>query len=370
MKQVVLLQRIIPKYRVDFFQNLHLKLKESGINLIVIHSSIEIENSEVFLYLRPTINKEISFLKKQKMILSLNLYKVLRNISPSLILTEDISNLPNGLIVTLYCKLNKCKYGIMGLGRILNKKRSFVKVLLGWAINIFRENALFFMSYSSTGARYYEDLYKKASYYWCNSIVDIQKVSEEHIREKYQLEKFNIIFIGRVEKFKRLDILIKALESINNPLLNLYIIGDGSEKKVLENDFMNTTTQLHWLGKIEDKNEKEKYIRKSHLGVMPGSGGLVIQELQSYGIPVIASYSDGTEIDLVKLVNPSLFIEDISVNSLQESIESFLSLDLEIKLLKSKKSLEVIKNSYNLKNMVKIASETIIKYSKSEGSID
>ena len=44
---------------------------------------------------------------------------------------------------------------------------------------------------------------------------------------------------------------------------------------------------------------KEKYFRAADLAVMPGSGGLFINECMTAGLPILLSYSDGTHLDLI-----------------------------------------------------------------------
>lgn len=358
MKKVLMVQRIIPFYRVEFFLRLADELKKDSVELKVAHSSVEVENNSVFVYIKPTIEKNIKMLLNEKFVFSLSLYGFLKKFQPTLILTEDISNLPNGLLVLIYSKMYGCKYGILGLGRIIGKQESLLKKILKIPINLFRKNSSFFISYSSVGARYYRDEYGKDSISWNNSVVNPADITQQELSCKYSSEDFNIIYIGRIERFKKLDLLIDALIILNNPIIKLFVIGDGPELSSLQLQYQDNDF-IAWLGKITNSQEKELYIRKAHLGVMPGSGGLVIQELQSYGIPVITSYSDGTEIDLIKNVNPELFIEEKSVDCLCENIGRFCDLDSEEKALIAYKAFQIVSQRYNLNAMVKITVEKI-----------
>lgn len=360
MKKVILIQRSVPNYRIEFFKKLGSELFKKNVQLQVVHSSSDINDDDLFFYLSPSIDFRISFLRKERFLLCLNLYRHFKINRPDYILTEDISNLPNGLLVTIYGLLNKCSYTIMGLGKILANKESILKKILKLPILFFRKNAKSFLSYSTTGAEYYKELYNKESISWMNSVVDFNDVNKVYLEEKYKSEKLNILFIGRIEKFKRLDLLIKALISIKDRNIVLNVIGEGKEKCFLMKKYSDVNFEINWLGQINDNMEKNTFFSQAHLGVMPGSGGLVIQELQSYAIPVIASYSDGTEIDLVKNINPLLFIEDMGLEELVSRIEYFKKASIEDKCQLALSAHEIVKNSYNLQNMVKITSNFVV----------
>jgi len=50
-------------------------------------------------------------------------------------------------------------------------------------------------------------------------------------------------------------------------------------------------------------DELAPYFRAADLFVLPGTGGLAVQEAMSYGLPVIVAQGDGTQDDLVRAGN-------------------------------------------------------------------
>ncbi|MDO8753850.1 MAG: glycosyltransferase, partial [Anaerolineales bacterium] len=46
--------------------------------------------------------------------------------------------------------------------------------------------------------------------------------------------------------------------------------------------------------------ELKPYFEQADLFVLPGTGGLAVQEAMSYGLPVIVAKGDGTQDDLVR----------------------------------------------------------------------
>jgi len=359
-KNIVIVQRIIPHYRKEFYKKLAQELNHKNIKLYVLHSSSNVKNDNIFCYIKPMINIYLSNLRETT-VFSPSLYQMLKKINPKLILSEGISNLPNGIIILLFCKFNKIKYGITGLGKILGgHKKSFLKNIFRYLADYFRNKASFFISYSETGISYYNKFSSNCVSYY-NSIINSHLESYKLIRNKYNtIEPFNIIFVGRIEPQKRLTLLINTLNSITSFNITLNIIGEGSKLQECKSIVTNNNIKIKWYGKVTDINQKQDIYKNMHLGIMPGSGGLVIQELQAYAIPVIASYSDGTEIDLVKNINPELFIEKIDKEELIKKIFFFIKSSSEQKVLMAENAFNITKEKYNLNNMIQVTYNKII----------
>jgi glycosyltransferase involved in cell wall biosynthesis len=100
------------------------------------------------------------------------------------------------------------------------------------------------------------------------------------------------------------------------------------------------------------REEKARIFSQSHLGVMPGRGGLAIQELMGHGIPVVSGIADGTERDLIsdgrngyvlgKLLTP----EDIELR-----VRQFESLGLEQKRAMAEQAVEMVLRTANAGTM-------------------
>jgi len=359
-KNIVIVQRIIPHYRVEFYSKLSQKLHLQDVKLYVLHSSSNIENNSIFCYIKPMINMYVSNLK-ERTLFSPSLYFMLKKIKPDLILSEGISNLPNGLIILLFCRFHRIKYGITGLGKILGKhKKSLLKNIFKGLANYFRNRSSFFISYSETGISFYNQFSSNCISYY-NSIINPHIKSYEIIKEKYHnMDPFNIIFVGRVEPQKKLDLLINALNMISSLDIILHVIGEGSELEICKSITTNDNIKIKWYGKVTNLNKKQEIYKNMHLGLMPGSGGLVIQELQAYAIPVIASYSDGTEIDLIKHINPELFIEKTGEEEIGKKISFFIKSSYQQKIAIARNAFNITKEKYNLDNMVRVTSNKII----------
>ena len=114
-------------------------------------------------------------------------------------------------------------------------------------------------------------------------------------------DRFTILFVGRLQARKRVDDLLKACAQLeSNP--RLVIVGDGPERETLQALAQNVYPQARF---VEAKHgvQLKAYFSEADLFVLPGTGGLAVQEAMSYGLPVIVAQGDGTQDDLVRKEN-------------------------------------------------------------------
>lgn len=107
-----------------------------------------------------------------------------------------------------------------------------------------------------------------------------------------------LLFVGRLQVRKRLDSLLRACAELGtNP--RLIIVGDGPERNSLESFAKNVYPSAEFIG-AKHGAELKPYFAQADLFVLPGTGGLAVQEAMSYGLPVIVAKGDGTQDDLVR----------------------------------------------------------------------
>ena len=110
-----------------------------------------------------------------------------------------------------------------------------------------------------------------------------------------------ILFVGRLQARKRIDSLMRASAQLS-PKPRLVIVGDGPEKQSLESLAAEIYPQAEFVG-AKHGVELKPYFTEANLFVLPGTGGLAVQEAMSYGLPVIVAQGDGTQDDLVRKEN-------------------------------------------------------------------
>ncbi|MCX6067865.1 MAG: glycosyltransferase family 4 protein [Chloroflexi bacterium] len=112
-----------------------------------------------------------------------------------------------------------------------------------------------------------------------------------------------VLFVGRLQARKRIPSLLVACAKIPAPLQpRLVIVGDGPELDNLRMLAQSLYPAAEFVG-AKHGAELAPYFRAADIFVMPGTGGLAVQEAMSYGLPVIVAKGDGTQDDLVRAEN-------------------------------------------------------------------
>lgn len=111
----------------------------------------------------------------------------------------------------------------------------------------------------------------------------------------------NILFVGRLQVRKRIDSLIRACAQLETKP-RLVIVGDGPARETLQTLAKDVYPGAEFVG-ARHGAELKAYFAEADLFVLPGTGGLAVQEAMSYGLPVIVARGDGTQDDLVRREN-------------------------------------------------------------------
>lgn len=106
-----------------------------------------------------------------------------------------------------------------------------------------------------------------------------------------------LLFVGRLQKRKKVDLLLKALAELrtqSNRQYRLSIIGDGELKGELQAlagqlELVN----IEWFGNLRE-DQVAPYLRKSHVVVIPGWLGLAVNHAFSFGVPVVTEFPNET----------------------------------------------------------------------------
>ncbi len=132
------------------------------------------------------------------------------------------------------------------------------------------------------------------------------------IRQKLQntTSKKKLLYLGRIVKYKGLDVLIKAMANINTEY-DLIIVGDGEFKKECENlvDELKLNDRVHFLGSCLS-SEASYYYKNSDVFVLPTrfrldanvqmeSWGFTVNEAMALEVPVVTTTAVGSGFDLI-----------------------------------------------------------------------
>lgn len=140
-------------------------------------------------------------------------------------------------------------------------------------------------------------------------------------------ENKNLLFVGRLTRSKRLDLLIKALSKLKSQShnFNLTLIGDGEAKENLVSlvNELGLEKNIWFYGACYDDLKLSGLIYNADICVSPGNIGLTAMHAMVFGTPVI-THNDyryqGPEFEAVNEGITGTFFEYNNSDSLAESI--------------------------------------------------
>ena len=130
----------------------------------------------------------------------------------------------------------------------------------------------------------------------CLSIDQEQSGLQIPLRESLEGDPLRVLFIGRLDSYKRLDWLMEALASIKSPW-TLCVVGDGPRRSAfqkLSQDLFGekATGIVHFYGRVDEETKRE-CLAHAEVLVLPSDRcneafGIVQLESMASGIPAIA----------------------------------------------------------------------------------
>jgi len=286
-------------------QNIAERLSQKVEVFVVTGKVRGLPNKEIFngVKIWRTSLFSLTNLSKSPLVYSLHLLPFIFFKSLNIIRKEKINILHcqgflSGFLGFLLSKLTKIPY-IITVQRI-EEKNNFIK-------RIVYKNANCCIGASLAIKKYFEEMGCKNIEVIPNG-VDVNRFrifdSNPEIREKLGIgNEFLIITVARLEKVKGIEYLIKAMKELKIKDSKLLIIGEGSERKNLENLVRERglENKVKFLGQIE--NEKvPQYLAIGDCFVLPSlkeGFGIAILEAQAVGLPVIATNVGGIP-DIIK----------------------------------------------------------------------
>jgi len=113
----------------------------------------------------------------------------------------------------------------------------------------------------------------------------------------------SVLFVGRLQARKRVDLLLKACSALPAPLQpDLWVVGEGPARAEFEAAARAVYPRAEFLGDRRGADLDDLFAR-ADLFVLPGTGGLAVQQAMAKGLPVIVAEADGTQADLVRPEN-------------------------------------------------------------------
>jgi glycosyltransferase involved in cell wall biosynthesis len=305
--RLALQQRVLPSYRVAFFDLLASRCTE-GLGLFAgkPRSSESIQTAE-------TLNEAQLWPARNVHILGGPLYLCLqRDImewiqdwDPQALIMEANPRYPSSrrAVDWMHAKGRPVIGWGLGVGKLVVNWKSFLK----------RFDAL--IAYSSAGAEEYRVTGYPTDRVYIAPNATTGPPPELHQREVADIPR--VLFVGRLQERKRVNMLLRAC-STQRIKPELWIVGDGPERTYLERMAAREYPEARFTGHLHGE-ELEDTFRRADLFVLPGTGGLAVQQAMAHGLPVIVAEADGSQKDLVGSENGWL-VPPGDLNALAEAL--------------------------------------------------
>ncbi len=204
------------------------------------------------------------------------------------------------------------------------------------------------IAYSQRGADEYADLgFPLDRIFVAHNSVSPSPTWQMPDRPRTFNEKPCILFVGRLQFRKNVDLLLGACAEIQN--VRLVIVGDGPERDALESLAAQIFPFAEFAG-AKHGEELKTYFEEADLFVLPGTGGLAVQEAMCYGLPVIVAQGDGTQDDLVREGNGWQVPPD-DFDALLDTLKNALSDVARLRRM-GEESFRIVRDEINIEKMV------------------
>jgi glycosyltransferase involved in cell wall biosynthesis len=169
-----------------------------------------------------------------------------------------------------------------------------------------------------------------------------------------------LLFVGRLQERKRVDLLLRACAQLETSP-DLWIVGDGPARVMLERLARKIYPRANFAGS-QHGHALDWFFEKADLFVLPGTGGLAVQQAMAHGLPVIVAEGDGTQNDLVAGGNGWL-IPPNDQHSLNETLREALTDPKRLQDM-GVKSHRLVSERYNIDTMVDVFMTALNKFAE------
>jgi glycosyltransferase involved in cell wall biosynthesis len=166
-----------------------------------------------------------------------------------------------------------------------------------------------------------------------------------------------LLFVGRLQARKRVDLLLQACAALPPELQpRLWVVGDGPARAELESLARQVFPAAQFFGGVYSP-ELDALFQGADLFILPGTGGLAVQQAMSFGLPVMVAEGDGTQSDLVGPGN-GWSIPPSNLASLTLALKEALA-DVPRLRRMGRESFRIVAEEVNLEQMVEVFGRAI-----------
>lgn len=221
------------------------------------------------------------------------------------------------------------------------------------------------IAYSHNGAREYCNLgFDPSQVFVAPNAVAFCPTRPPLVRSRTFTGQPVILFVGRIQARKRIDNLLHACASLPmDTQPRLIVVGDGPARGIFQALALQIYPKAEFVG-TKVGAELDTYFDMADLFVLPGTGGLAVQQAMSHGLPVIIAQGDGTQ-DMLASPRNGWLIPPGDLDALTHALKEALS-DPEKLRRKGAESYRIVVEEVNLEKMINtfIKAVSIVQYKR------
>jgi glycosyltransferase involved in cell wall biosynthesis len=161
-----------------------------------------------------------------------------------------------------------------------------------------------------------------------------------------------ILFVGRLQARKRIDLLLAACAGLPESLRpRLWVVGDGPARAELQVAAQSVYPSAQFFGARRGA-ELDALFAQADVFVLPGTGGLAVQQAMSFALPVVVAEGDGTQADLVRPGN-GWQVPPGDEAALRQTLQQALSDAPRLRQM-GLESYRIVRDEINLEQMVRV----------------
>lgn len=306
--ELVIVQRYFYNFREGFFNHLYsvypnFKLINSleSCGRVKVHSDKAKNNYTHQIW---------SFNLSKDIVIFPFLFFTLLKLKPKVIITEGGQNTINNIQIRLFNLLYHKPFIIWDLGKgYKNFRKSLArKIYMSIYTSLIKKASLVY-GYNTSSSEYFRSLsVDPEKIIVLNNTVDtitLKRIIDQSttkmpsdLKSIYSSKKKFIIFVGSLLPTKNIEHFSEIMSKLDNDY-HLLIIGSG--KQTYEENLKRLFKGLNisFLG-YKRPEELLPYYKIASFCILPGLGGLTINQSMAFGVPVLCTKADGAEKDLIQ----------------------------------------------------------------------
>lgn len=311
MKKIIFIYGNLPAYRKDFFTNLSEKLERNGIEMKVFYGYVankvvKQDNSNKYKTKKfETIKKNLKLLTFSKMV---GLLEDIKAEKPDGIIFQFNQTNISQWQVLRYCKKNNIPYAIWGCNYTRANLNGGLAKLREKIYRYIYKNAKTLIPYGTLYRDYFINLgIPKERIIVAQNTINVEAIVEKHkniLPKDSSNRKLRVLYVGALAWQKKIESSIDAVAKLIDENYNITfdIVGGGTELEKLKFHLSQKSEKAQAdiiLHGAKYGEELEYFFLNSDVFLMPGTGGLGVNEAMAYELPIISTHGDETVYDLI-----------------------------------------------------------------------